>query len=187
MTEEDETHPMTRFLHEVQGEGRVAFSPSTEKNTGLHWIFNWENAGFNFTFVVHDRDGVLGREIYARKLRWIGHFLHRVKFEYVDEPCEEIQELVSDSVEIREEPMDIGKMELSCPECRNLYSEYVMPKMDLVINGSPAQRVFLERCTKCGEELIDKKTYGPNTYPEYPEDGSELDASKLWEHSRRTP
>lgn len=186
MTGESETHPMTRFLHEVE-EGRVAFSPSTEKDTGLHWIFNRENGGFDFTFVVHDRDGVLGREIYARNLRWIGHFVHRVKFEYVDEPSEEIRELVSESVKIREEPLDIGKMELSCPGCRTVYWEYVMPKMDLVINGSPAQRIFVETCPECGEDLIDKKTYGPGSDREYPEDASELDTGKLWEHSRRTP
>jgi len=49
----------------------VAYSPSTEIDTGRHWIFNWENEGFNFNFVVHDRDGVLGYEIYAKGIQWI--------------------------------------------------------------------------------------------------------------------
>jgi len=186
MTEEDEPNPMTEFLAEASAEGKVAYSPSTETDTGRHWIFNWENAGFNFNFVVHDRDGVLGYEVYSKNLRWIGQFIYPRKFEYVEEPCEEVSELVEDAVEIREEPLDIGKMELSCPECRTVYWEYVMPKMDLVIHGAPAQRVFVETCPECGEEMVDKKTYDAGE-ASYPEDVSEIDESKLWEHSRRTP
>lgn len=185
MTEQDEPNPMTEFLAEASAEGKVAYSPSSEIDTGRHWIFNRENAGFNFNFVVHDRDGVLGYEVYAKDIQWVGRFLYPRNFQYVDELCEEVSELVEDAVEIREEPMDIGTMETYCSGCHTHYEVDVMPKMDLVIHGVPAQRLYVETCPDCGEDLIEKKTYDAEE-TSYPEDASELEETRLWEHSRRT-
>jgi len=156
---DDEPHPVTVFLHETS-EGKVAFSPSTEKDTGRHWLFNWENSGFNFNFVVHDRDGVLGYEIYAKDSNWIGRFLYNREIEYVEEPCEEVRELVSDSVEIRDLPDTTVSFKKRCSNCDAVFIGDVRPKIELMIEGEPRQQVFEETCPTCGEKLVEKKTHG---------------------------
>ncbi|EMA11565.1 hypothetical protein C437_01595 [Haloarcula vallismortis ATCC 29715] len=177
---------MTVFLHESK-EGKIGFNPSSESDPARHWIFTRENAGFRFYFLVHDRDEVLGYKIRPRSLQWIGRFIYGREINYLEEPCEEVAELVSEAVEVREEPLDIGLMEKHCPGCQRFHEVTVMPKMDLAIHGVPGQRVFEETCPDCGESFVVKKTLWNLPGEGYPENRCELDESRLWEYSRRTP
>jgi len=179
------THPFTVFLHEI-ADGNIAYNPGTEEDEERHWVFNWKNGGYNFNFVVHDRRDRRGLQIYAKDIQWIGSFVYHHDVEYVEEPCETVRELVSESVEIREEPLDIGVMDKYCPSCSTLHEVKVMPKMDLVIDGKPAQRIFEETCRECGESFVEKKTYNIRRQGEYPKRREELDADELWEFSRRS-
>jgi len=152
---EDEVHPLTRFLHEA-GNGTVAYNPPSEQDSGRHWIFNWENGGFNFNFVVHDQDGVLGYEVYSKDMQWIGRFLYGREIEYVEELCDEVRELVSDCVEIREAPSSFEEVRLYCSSCHTDHEVDIQPKMELVIEAEPGQKVFEEECPDCGRNLVKK-------------------------------
>lgn len=182
---ETDTHPFTVFLHET-ADGNVAYNPATEEEPEQHWVFNWENAGYNFNFLVSDREDVLGMEIRARDIQWVGQFLYNREIEYVEEPCEQVQQLLSECVEIREEPLDIGEMKKYCSGCHLHHRVNVMPKMDLVIDGEPAQRIFKEQCPECGEDMVAKKTYNIKTEGEYPKERGDLEADDLWRYSRRS-
>jgi hypothetical protein len=150
---------MTRFLHEA-GNGTVAYNPPSEQDSGRHWIFNRENAGFNFNFVVQDRDNVLGYEVYAKDIQWIGRFLYGREIRYVEELCDEVRELVSDCVEVREEVSSFEEVRLYCSSCHTHHEVDVRPEMVLMVEGEPGQKVFEEKCPTCGEKIIDKETHG---------------------------
>ncbi|SDX66182.1 hypothetical protein [Halobellus clavatus] len=152
---EDEVHPMTRFLHEA-GNGTVAYNTASDQDSGRHWIFNWENDGFNFNFVVQDQDDVLGYEVYAKDIQWIGRFLYEREIRYVEELCDEVRELISEYVEIREEPSNFEEVRLYCSSCRTDHEMDVRAKMELMIEGEPGQQVFEESCPTCGEKLVEK-------------------------------
>jgi hypothetical protein len=152
---EDEVHPLTRFLHEA-GNGTVAYNLPSEQDSGQHWIFNRENAGFNFNFVVQDREDVLGYEVYAKDIQWIGRFLYGREIKYVEELCDEVQEVVSNCVEIREGQSDFEEVRLYCSSCHTDHDVAIQPKMELMIEGEPGQQVFEEDCPDCGENLVKK-------------------------------
>lgn len=180
----DDTHPMTVFLNEVGGGDKVAYLPPTEKFPDELWIFDWMNAGYHLNFTVGRREEDKVLEVRGRDIQWIGRKIYNKEMELVQQPCEQVQKLVDESVEIREEPIDVAAMHTSCTGCSKRYSVEVMPKMDLLIDGYPAYRVFEEQCPKCGKQLVDKVVYPSSEQREYYDSVSEVE-DLLWPHSRR--
>jgi hypothetical protein len=182
---DDETHPMTVFLYEVYGKEKVATFEPASGYPDKQWIFTLENEGFLFNLSVHDREGSDRLDIRSRGLRWIGHEVYNREMT-LREPCERVLNAVDERVGFCEDGLDIDEIFVACTGCDATFEIGVMPKMDLVIDGYPAQRYFQEYCPECGEEIVDVKNYSVGADREYADDWSELDKSKLWEHSRRS-
>ena len=147
---------MTVFLHE-RAKGTVAHNPSTDEDNGRHWIWNRHRHGYIFDFVVHDREGTLGFEIYGKDLDWIGRFIYNREIDYVEEPCEPVQNVVEECVEIREDLGDSVEMRKRCPNCDSTCSLDCAPELELMIEGTTEQRIFEAACPSCGEDMVKKE------------------------------
>jgi hypothetical protein len=183
---EDETHPMTVFMHEVHGKENVATFEPTPDYPDKQWIFTLQNEGFIFHLSVHDREDSDRLDMRSRGLQWIGSEVYNREM-VLKKPCERVLNALDERVEFREDGLDIDEIFIGCKGCDSVFDVTLMPKMDMVIDGCAAERYFLEYCPECGEEIVDVKTYSIADRREYADDPSELDESRLWEHSRRTP
>ena len=150
-----ETHPMTVFLHE-SADGNIAHSPPTNDDRSEQWVFRREHDGFYFNFKIEDKTGILGYQITAKKLEWIGHFVYHKDIEYLKAPPSPIQDVVENSVAIREPPETEATFHRRCPDCGTDHWYDTVPEIALVIDDQLAQYVFREQCSDCGTEIVEK-------------------------------